>query len=142
MTMPYDYALLRWFFIGSLLLLILNVGAALIIYPAVVTTAGGQALVYLSLFALAILLYGWVALIRTRAATPTERIAVWLGTCWGLLCGGAWIVELMVANLLGPQFGWPYPLLYFGSAASGYLLPGLAALLAAWRAGRIGAGLQ
>src|SRR4051794_22862037 len=93
------YAPIRWFFRVSLLMLTLNVGATILTDPAVVTTAGTQALVYLVLFILAILIYSWVALVRTRAATPAERIAVQQGTFWGLLCGGAWIIELLVANL-------------------------------------------
>jgi hypothetical protein len=139
----HSVALVRWFFGVSLLLLILGVGAALITYPAVVTTAScQQMLAYLLLFVLAVLIYGYVVLIRTHMATPAERIAVWQGAIWGFLCGGAWIVELIAANLVGPYFGWLNLVLYFGSAAGGYLLPGLAALLVAWRAGRIGAGLQ
>src|SRR5262249_21579728 len=98
--------------------------------------------VYLLLFVLALLMYGYVALIRTHVATPAERIAVWQGTIWGFLCGGVWIVELIAANLLGSDFGWLNLVLYFGSAAGGYLLPGLVALLVAWRVGRIDTGLQ
>ncbi len=71
-----------------------------------------RVLVYLLLFVLAVLIYGWVALVHTRLATPAERIAVWQGTFWGLVCGGAWTIELMVANLLGPDFGWLNLILY------------------------------
>src|SRR5689334_1064301 len=93
----------RWLLLGSLVLVTLAVGVALSIYPAVVTTAGNAALVYLGLFVLAMMIYGWVALTRTRTTTPEQRIAVWQGSRWGLLCGGVWTVELIVANLLGPQ---------------------------------------
>src|SRR5260221_8857597 len=96
----HSVALVRWFLGVSLLLLILGVGAALITYPAVVTTAScQQMLAYLLLFVLAVLIYGYVVLIRTHMATPAERIAVWQGAIWGFLCGGAWIVELIAANL-------------------------------------------
>ena len=142
MTAQRGSMLVRSFFSISLMLLILQVGATLISYPAVMTSAGGPALVYLSLFALAMLLYGWVALVRTRVATLHERIVVWQGMIWGLLCGGVWIIELMVANLLGPQFGWLNAVLYVGTTVGGYLLPGLAAVLAARRTERIGAGIQ
>jgi hypothetical protein len=142
MTMLAAYVSIRWLLLGSLLLLIVAVGAALIVYPAVVTTAGSAALVYLGLFALAILIYGWVVLINIRAATDAGRIAVRQGSRWGLLCGGAWTIELIVANLLGPQPGELQLLLYYGSTSVATLLPGLAALLAAQRAGRLSAGLQ
>jgi hypothetical protein len=136
------YASVRWLLLGSLLLLIVAVGAALSLFPAVVMTARSAALVYLSLFALAMLIYGWVAFLHTRATTAEQRIAVRRGIIWGLLCGGVWTIELIVANLLGPQPGGLHLLLYYGSTAVAMLLPGLAALLAAQRAGRFGAGLQ
>ena len=84
------YTRAGWLLLGSLLLLILAVGAAVIAYPAVVTTAGDATLVYVGLFALAILVYGWVVLVRMRAATAAGRIAVRHGSRWGLLCGGVW----------------------------------------------------
>jgi hypothetical protein len=132
----------RWLLLGSLLLLVVVVGAALSVFPAIVITDPSAALVYLSLFALAILIYGWVVLVHIHAATDAERIAMQHGIWWGLLCGGVWIVELIVANLLGPQGGRLQLLLYYGSTWVAMLLPGLAALLAAQRAGRFGAGLQ
>src|SRR5262245_15038713 len=95
----------RWLLLGSLVLLVVAVGAALSVFPAVITTAPSAALVYLGLFALAILLYGWVTLTRTRTSTAEERVAVRQGTNCGLLCGGVWTIELIVANLLGPQPG-------------------------------------
>ena len=63
----------RWLLLGSLALLVAAVGAALSIFPAVVTTALSVALVYLGLFTLAILLYGWVVLVRTHTTTCTFR---------------------------------------------------------------------
>ena len=136
------YVVVRWLLLGSLLLLIVAVGAALSVYPAVVTTAPSAALVYLGLFALALLIYGWVVLVHIRAATDAERIAMQHGIWWGLLCGGVWTIELIVANLLGPQPGALQVLVYYGSTAVATLLPGPAALLAAQRAARFGAGLQ
>jgi hypothetical protein len=134
--------LVRWFLLVSLCLVVLDLSIDLITHPAVVTTAGIQLPIYFLLFALAILIYGWFALFRTRAASADERIALQRGTFWGLLCGGVWIIELLVANLLGPQLGWLNLVLYYGSARTGYLLPGLAGLLAAWESGRIKSGLQ
>jgi hypothetical protein len=113
-----------------------------IAYPAVVTTAGDATLVYVGLFALAILVYGWVVLVRMRAATAAGRIAVRHGSRWGLLCGGVWTLELIVANLLGPQPGVLHLLLYYGSTYVAVMLPGLAGILAARRAGRLGAGIE
>ena len=136
------YVSARWLLLGSLLLLIVAVGAALSVFPAVVITDPSAALVYLGLFALAILIYGWVVLMYIRATTDAERIAMRHGIWWGLVCGGVWIVELIVANLLGPQGGGVQLPLYYGSTSVAMLLPGLAALLAAQRASRFGAGLQ
>jgi len=137
-----EHILVRWFFGVSLLLVILDVGAALVQYPLVVSTAGGLALVYLTLFVVATLVYGWFTLFRARAATPEAQIALEQGTRWGLICGGAWSVELVVANLTGPQLGWLNLVLYYGSALTGYLLPGLAGFLAAQCARRLGVGLR
>jgi hypothetical protein len=142
MTMPAAYVSVRWLLLGSLVLLSVAVGAALSIYPAVVTTARSAALVYVALFALAILVYGWVVLALTRITTAEERIVMQHGIWWGLLCGGVWMIELIVANLLALQPGGLHLLLYYGSTSVAMLLPGLAALLAAQRAGRFGVGLQ
>ena len=141
MTIQPQPLLIRWFFIICLLLVGLWVGFDLITHPAVIATAGEQAPVYFLLLVLAILIYGWFALFQTRSETASARIALQRGAFWGLLCGGVWIIELLVANLLGPQFGWLYFVLYYGSAFTGYLLPGLAGGLSAWRTGRITSGL-
>ena len=121
--------LVRWSLIICVLLLIFKVTAELIAYPAVVTTAGVQAPVYLILFVLALLVYSWLTLFRTRAATREQFIALRVGTFWGLLCGAAWVIELMVANVVSFQLGWLHLLLYYGSTWAGYLLPGLAGMI-------------
>ena len=139
----HTYAPIRWFFISSLTLVILKVCADLLAYPAVITTAGGLALTYLLLFALALLIYSWFALVRTRdAASP--RIALQQGTVWGLLCGGAWMIELSVANLnpLAPQLGWLFRLIYASATGLGFLLPGLAGMLVAWRSKQLHSGIE
>jgi hypothetical protein len=134
--------LVRWSLLTALLVLLLKVGGELLAYPAVVTTAGAQAPIYLILFGLAILMYGWFALFRTKASTPAEGIALQQGTFWGLLCGLVWVIELLAANVVNPQVGQFSLVLYYGSALAGYLLPGLASLLTAWRTRRIALGLQ
>jgi hypothetical protein len=142
MTAHRQSVLVRWFLIASLLLLLIMFSIDLVEHPAVVTTAGTQGLAYLVLFVLAILIYGWFALFRTRSATLAERAALRQGTLWGLLCGIVWAIELFVANVVTPQSGQIYLLLYHGSTLAGFLLPGLAGLLAAWRARRVTPGLQ
>jgi hypothetical protein len=134
--------LVRWSLIACMLLLIFKVATELISYPAVVSTAGIQALIYLIPFVLAMLVYSWLILFRTRASTQAQFIALRVGTFWGLFCGAAWVIELLVANVLVLQWEWLHLVLYDGSALTGYFLPGLASLLAAWRSRRIVAGLQ
>lgn len=142
MTFQPQSVLIRWFFIVGLLLVGLWTSFDLITHPAVVATAGQQAPVYFLLFVFASVIYSWFALFRTRSVAAEARIALQWGISWGLLCGGVWIIELLVANLLGPQFGRLYFVLYYGSALTGYLLPGLASLLTAWHTGHIKSGLQ
>ncbi len=142
LTLKGENLIVRWFLIASLLLLILVVSIDMINYPAIITTAGGAAVVYLAMFVVAVLSYGGLGFLSTRATSLSERVALQQGTLWGLVCGGAWIIELLVANVIGPQLGAFNLILYFGSAITGYLLPGLAGLLAARRAGQFGAGLR
>jgi hypothetical protein len=142
MSVQHRYALVRWFLLAGVLAVAVKSAADLIGHPKVVTTAGGEALIYLMLFVLALLLYGGFALFHTRAATPNEQSSLRQGALWGLVCGSVWVVEVLVANVIGPQLG-PFNLIcYYGSALTAYLLPGLAALLAARQTGQISAGLR
>ena len=136
------YPLLRWSLTAVLPLLILTVIIELFSTPTVVTSAQAPGLLYLTLLALALLIYGWFALFRTRAATPAAQIALRTGTRWGLFCAAAWIIELLVANVV--SLGWEplYLVLYYGSIFAGFLMPGLAGFLAAVRSKHILSGLQ
>jgi hypothetical protein len=136
-------ASIRWFFCISLTLVVLKVGADLLAFPGVVSAADAQALIYLGLFALALLLYAGFALVWVRDAA-SQAIALQQGTVWGCLCGAAWMIELSVANLgwMVPQLSWLFGLLYAGSASLGFLLPGVAGLWAAWRARQLRAGIE
>ncbi|WP_220198807.1 hypothetical protein [Ktedonospora formicarum] len=99
-------------------------------------------MVYLLLAVLALLIYGWFALFLTRRGTTDERVALHQGLVWGLLCGGAWAIELLVANLpLVPSKQLTF-VLYESMAWLGFLLPMLPSLLAGWQTKRIGPGLQ
>jgi hypothetical protein len=134
--------LARWGVLIGLLVVVLKSAYDLITYPEVVTSAGADALVYLLLLVLALLIYGWFALFRTRGAAPHARIVMQQGTRWGLFGGGVWILEVLVANVIGPQLG-PFTVpAYFATTWIGYLLPGLAAVLSARLTGKVGAGLQ
>lgn len=139
-----DYPLVRWFFLACLTFTLLVVGYDLADYPAVVTTAGREAGIYLALFALAICIYAWFALYQTRAqvSAGNRYIALRYGIILGLLCGGAWIFEILVANVWGPGLGSLNVVFYFGSTFMGAFLPGLAGLLAGWRTRRVASGLQ
>ena len=142
MRVQQRYSLVRWFLLIGLLVVAGKSALDLISHPVVVTTAGGEALVYLILFILALLVYGWFALFRTLAATPGEQSAVQQGTLWGLVCGGVWIVEVLVANVISAQLG-PFNLIcYYGSTWIAFLLPALPALLAAQKTGQLGTGLR
>jgi hypothetical protein len=134
--------LVRWFIVGSLLLLVSELLIAMIKHPLVITTAGTTGAVYLVLFVSAVLIYGWFALYMMSPATPAERVALGEGTRWGALCGLAWAIEVLVAN---------YPifrserltfLLYESTALAGFLLPALPGLLATRRTKRIESGLR
>jgi hypothetical protein len=98
--------------------------------------------VYLLLLVAALLIYGWVALFRTHGATASGRIVLQEGSIFGLLCGGVWILELLTANVLGPHLGSLNLVLSYSFVFLAYLLPGLAGLRAAFRAGRLGSGLE
>jgi hypothetical protein len=136
-------ASIRWFFCISLTMVVLKVGADLLAFPGVVSAAGPQALIYLGLFAVALLLYAGFALVWVRDAAA-QAIALQQGTVWGCVCGAAWMIELGVANLgwMVPQLGWLFGLLYVGSASLGFLLPGVAGLWAAWQARQLRAGIK
>jgi len=128
--------------LAGLLLVLGKTGADLIRYPALLTASGGVTIVYLLLFAIALAIYGGCALFGTRPTTPDKRIALRQGTIWGLLCGGVWIFEVLVANVAGLQLGQLSTVLYFGSVFAGYLLPAVAGLQTARRTGRAAAGLR
>ncbi|MBA2391989.1 MAG: hypothetical protein H0V70_04510 [Ktedonobacteraceae bacterium] len=134
--------LIRWSLISALLLLILGVAIGVISSPTLVTTIGAQAWVYLILFVLAVLIYGWFALFRTQARTPAAQAALQTGTLWGLLCAAAWIIELLVANVMSPGGAFLYPVLYYGTAFTGFLIPALSSFLAARRSRSLLSGLQ
>jgi hypothetical protein len=134
--------LIRWSLITALLLVILTVAGELIASPAVVTAAGVQTPVYLILFVLAVLIYGWFALFRTRGATRAAQVALQTGILCGLLCAAAWVIELLVANVMSPGWGPLYLVLYDGSAFTGFLVPGLASFLAGMRSRHLLLGLQ
>jgi hypothetical protein len=110
--------------------------------PGVVQTGGGAAWIYLALFVLAILIYSWFALFRTRRAAPAQGQALRIGTRWGLVCGGAWLVEVLIANVIGAQLGPLHIPLYYLATMIGFLLPVLAGMLAAHSSGRLRAGLE
>ena len=142
MMTPHLSILIRWSLITALLLLLLAVTIELIATPTVVTAAGVQALVYLILFVLALLIYGWFALFRTRTPTRTEQGALRTGTLWGLFCAAAWVAELLIANVMRPGWGPLYLALYDGSTFTGFLVPGLASFLVAVRSRHLLSGLQ
>ena len=83
--------LIRWSLITALLLLIITVAMEVISSPTVITTAGVQAPVYLILFVLALLIYGWFTLFRTRVATRAAQVALQTNrkTPSRLLCNGS-----------------------------------------------------
>lgn len=134
--------LAQWGLLGSLLFLVAGAIAAIAAHPAVVTAEPGAAAFYLTLFGLAVVVYGALSLVGTRAAAANGSLRIGLGL--GLACAAAWTVELIAANLIlapaAPQGRWLYSALYFGSSAVAVFLPGLAGLLAARQAGRVGAG--
>lgn len=134
--------LIRWSLIIALLLLILTVAIEVTSSPTVVTAAGVQAPVYLILFVLALTIYGWFALFRTQATTRTAHVTLQTGTLWGLLCAAAWVAELLVANVMRPGWGPLSIVLYYSSAFTGFLVPGLASFLAAARTRHLLSGLQ
>lgn len=134
--------LVRWSLVTALLLFILTVTIEIASSPTVVTTAGVQTPVYLILFVLALLIYGWFALFRTQKATGAAQVALQTGTLWGLLCAAAWITELLVANVMSPEEEPLYLMLYDGSTFIGFLLPGVASFLAAVRSRQFLSGLQ
>ena len=142
MMAPQLSTLIRWSLITALLLLILTVAMEVISSPTVVTTAGVQAPVYLILFVLALLIYGWFAIFRTRPATRAAQGALQTGILCGFLCAAAWVTELLVANMMSPEWGPLYLVLYYGSAFTGFLVPGLASFLVAVRSRHLLSGLQ
>jgi hypothetical protein len=135
---------LRTFYRISVVLILLKVGADLLAYPAVLTTAGPQALIYLLLFGLALLLSGWVALGRSGLEPMHEWIALRQGASMGLLCGAVWVLELCIANLnlFDGVHDRLIQALYLGTTWAGFLLPGLAALLAARQTRQLRVGLM
>jgi hypothetical protein len=142
MTFQHRYGLARWFLLPGLLVVIGKSAVDLITHPLVMTTAGEEGIVYLVLFLLVLLLYGGFALFRTRAATPDEQIALQQGMRLGLVCGGVWIFEVLVANVIGPELGPLQLVCYYGSTWIALLLPGLAAGLSARQSGQIRTGLH
>src|SRR6266540_4244965 len=87
-------AAIRTFYLTGIGLILLKVAADLLAYPAVVTTQARQALIYLLLLGLALLLYGWVAFGHRHREATSARVALRQGTRLGLLCGAAWVLEL------------------------------------------------
>jgi hypothetical protein len=135
---------IRTFYRISVVLILLKVGADLLAYPAVLTTAGSQAIIYLLLLGLALLLSGWVALGRSGLEPMHELVALRQGTSLGLLCGAVWVFELCIANLtlFDTAHDRLAQVLYFGTTAAGFLLPALAALLAARQTRQLHVGLM
>jgi|SRR5579859_2333546 len=131
-----------WLLAGALLALIASISAAIAAHPAVVTAEAGPATGYLVVLAAAVLAYGAITVLGMRPAASGLSEGWWCG----LACGAAWIVEVLVANVIRPAaeppFLWLYMTLYFGSSLVALLLPGLAGLLAARRAGSLRAGLR
>ncbi|GCE31566.1 hypothetical protein KDA_70500 [Dictyobacter alpinus] len=134
--------LVRWCFLASLVLFILSSIIQLLEHPAVAIHGGTEIRIYLSLYVLALLIYGWFALFRTHTGTTDERVALQQGTCWGLLCGTIWAIELLVGNFPLAPSGPFMLILYRGSSLLGFLLPVFPSLLTGWQTGRISPGIQ
>jgi len=134
---------IRWFFGISLTVVVLKVGADLLAFPSVISTAGVQALIYLGLFVVALLVYAGFALLWVHDAA-TQVVALQQGTLWGGVCGVAWMIELSVANFgwMLPQLGWLFGPFYTGSASVGFVLPGVAGLWTAWQVRRFRTGIE
>ncbi|HZR42182.1 MAG TPA: hypothetical protein VFB12_18825 [Ktedonobacteraceae bacterium] len=140
MTVHHLSLLVRGFLLAALLLFLLKVMLTLFADTVVLTLAGAS--IYLILFVLALLLYGWFILFRMQATTQAERMALRLGSLFGLLCGVLWVIELFAANVLSPQIGWFRLVLYYGSTWSALVLPWVASLLTVWRSRQIVSGLD
>lgn len=142
MITKHSLRLVRWSLLASLVLFVLSSTLQFLVHPAVAIYGGSEMIVYLLLAVLAVLIYGWFALFRTHTGTADERVALRQGIVWGLLCGAAWAIELLVANLpLIPSK--QFILVLYGSTVwLGFLLPVIPSLLAAWQTRRISLGLQ
>ena len=142
MITPRWYALFRWLFMLGLLFLVLRSALAIITHPSVITTAGSTAVIYLALFVVAVIFYSWWFLFRIRGTTPSERLTTRQGNTSGLLGGGIWILEVVVANVISTRLGAFQAPLYAGLVLAGYFLPIVAALLTTRETGQIRWGVQ
>lgn len=130
-------------YLSGIGLIVLKVASDLLAYPAALTGEEPQALIALVLLGFALLLYGWIASGRPHLDSASMPIALRLGITLGLLCGTAWVLELGIANLnlLDPAHDRLVQVLYFGTTATGMLLPALAALLTARQTRQVRAGI-
>jgi hypothetical protein len=81
------------------------------------------------------LFYAFTALWWTRTNTPTQAIARQVGTVFGLVCGGLWIVEQSAGNLLDTRY-LPAQALYYGATIGVFGASTLAGYVAAKRSGQ------
>lgn len=150
--MVHNYHLLvRRLFLTGLVLALLEVAYDLLGHPAVAT--GSDAMLYLALFALAVCIYSWFAIFQTRGEpedgsedaredNERNRLALRYGTIFGLVCGGVWILEVLVANVWGPGLSDLNITIYYGSTLVALFLPGGVGVLVGWRTGWVRAGLK
>lgn len=129
--------------IRKALLALISVNVALValnvaLYSAFFAQPG--ALIYLLEPLALLIMYTVIALLTTRRIGPQREMASRTGLLFGLLTGGLWLINLTLetftdlSGIAGILATAPFLL-------GGFLLWGVAGVVAAWRTGSIGSGL-
>jgi hypothetical protein len=130
---------LRWVLLIGIGLVVASTVVETKRFPGILTPPSLTAF-YLVIFALTLVAYVAMAISATRATALGAEVALGHALWWGSLVGVLWWIEIMEANV------WRWPglglgLLYFAPEIAAYVLPGVAAALAARRTRRFRIGL-
>jgi hypothetical protein len=119
---------------------ILMVGYSIHRYPKMVAQPTRTVAIFLSLFLVGVLWYGFAAVRWTRVTTPEDSLVLGYSARWGIAIGLVWTVEVVGGNVIMPhELGAGIGVL---AAVVAAILPVVAGATGAARTGRIETGAR
>ena len=110
-------------------------------FPLIVNLAPVESLIYLIIFALLLIGYGWYGLRQTNSRAQSTTYILGQGLFFGLVIGLLWVIEVVTGNLNFANADWAN-VLYFGSMLVVLIVTFAAGFRGAQQSARTIAGIQ